>query len=73
MDLFMAPVVTGEEMPASEYKDLVALVYGDKLADDLEASKVEITIASPAGRSKTYTIPLVELLTLSEEKELVAQ
>ena len=73
MDLFMAPVVTGEEMPASEYKDLVALVYGEKLADDLEASKVEITIASPAGRSKTYSIPLVELLTLSEEKELVAE
>ncbi len=73
MDLFMTPVVTGEEMPASEYKDLVALVYGDKLADDLEASKVEITIASPSGRSKTYTIPLVELLTLSEEKELVAE
>ena len=67
-DLLMAPVFTGEEMTASEYADLVAVVYGEPLAQELKKSAVELSLVSPTGKTKQFSIPLTDFLTLSEEK-----
>ncbi|WP_407398500.1 hypothetical protein [Treponema sp.] len=68
MDLFMAPVLSDENMSNEEYAELVAVVYGQPLAEEMLKSKMEFSIASPKGKTKAYKIPLVDLLTLSEEK-----
>ena len=67
-DLLMAPVFTGEKMTANEYEDLVAVVYGENLAQELKKSAVELSLVSPAGKTKRFSIPLTDFLTLSEEK-----
>lgn len=68
LDLLMAPVLTGEEMGGTDYVDTVAAVYGASLADELERAAVTLTLASPGGDEAAYSIPLVELLTLSDAK-----
>ncbi|MBQ0040381.1 MAG: hypothetical protein KBS64_08145 [Treponema sp.] len=73
MDLFMAPVLSDEEMSRDEYKELVAVIYGEKLAADLMASNVELSITSPKGKTKVHNIPLVDLLILSEEKVFTSE
>ena len=49
LDLFMAPIFTGESMDAAEYRDLIAAVYGEELAAELEKSAVQMSLAPPAG------------------------
>lgn len=73
MDLFMAPVLTDEKMSIDEYKDLVAVVYGEELAADLASSTLEISVTSPKGKTKNYKTPLVDLLTMTEEKIYTAE
>lgn len=73
MDLFMAPALTDEKMTIQEYSNLVAVVYGQPLADEMLKCNMELSIASPKGKIKTYKIALAELLTLTEEKILIAQ
>ncbi len=68
LDLLMAPVLTGEEMTSSDYIDLVAVVYGEPIAEELKKSTIDLILVSPKGISKTFKIPLVDLLTLNEEK-----
>ncbi len=66
-DLLMAPVFTGETMAKTEYTQLIASVYGADAASELEKSAIRLTLS--AGRtSKTFTLPLVDLLTLTQEK-----
>lgn len=67
-DLLMAPVFTGEEMTAEEYADLVAVVYGEPLAQELKKSAVELSLVSPDGKTKQFSVPLTDFLALSEEK-----
>lgn len=73
MDLFMAPVLSDEEMSKDEYKELVAVVYGQKLADELMKSTMEIAISSLKGKEKVHKILLADLLTLSEEKTFTSE
>ena len=51
LDLFMAPIFTGEKMTQAEYKELVASVYGQELADDMQKGKIVITLTVPDGKS----------------------
>ena len=69
----MAPVLTDEEMSADEYAELVAVVYGQKVADELMHSSVEFSVVSKNGKSKSYKIPLAELMTLTNEMTLVSE
>ncbi|MBP3710516.1 MAG: hypothetical protein J6I73_08980 [Treponema sp.] len=62
IDLFMAPIFSGDAMTKGEYLDLVASVYGKKLADEVAAARVKITMYG-GNAKQAYTIPLVELLT----------
>lgn len=88
LDLFMAPIFTGEKMTQAEYKELVASVYGQELADDMQKGKIVITLTVPDGKSiknsgakigrsskasknskrLSFSIPMLEFLTLQTEK-----
>lgn len=68
MDLFMAPVITGEEMSQKDYKETLSAIYGTELADDLAGSAIQMTLCSASGKKKNFSIPLIQLLTLEEEK-----
>lgn len=69
IDLFMAPVFVGETMPKSEYIELVAMVYGQKLADEILNANLTLTLVSSDKKSKKqFIIPLVDLLLLTEIK-----
>lgn len=54
-DLLMAPVLTGENMTADEYIDLVGIVYGESIADELKASRLTLTLDTPAPATLTVT------------------
>lgn len=55
-ELFMAPLFTGEIMDSEEYDGLVAAVYGQQLADELDTSWFSIYIETP-GTVTSVTIP----------------
>lgn len=81
VDLFMAPVFTGEPMSGEEYTALIASVYGKDLAQEIADARMEITLSAPrgekaascsnadaklSGRSARFSIPLLDLLVLEE-------
>lgn len=81
VDLFMAPVFTGEPMSGGEYTALIASVYGKDLAQEIADARMEITLSAPrgekaascsnadaklSGRSARFSIPLLDLLVLEE-------
>ena len=56
LDLLMSPVFSDdEEMSSSEYIDLVEVVYGEKLAKELEKATVKISLIPPKGKTITKT------------------
>lgn len=63
IDLFMAPVFTGDAMTKGEYIELVAMVYGQQLADEIALAKLSLTLSPPNKKGKKqFAIPLVDLL-----------
>ena len=69
-DLLMAPVLTGEAMSAEEYRDLLALVYGEQFAAEAQKAAVDFRLLSPKGKAKHFSLPLLDLLTLTGERTL---
>lgn len=82
MDLFMAPVFTGDQMSGEEYAVLVASVYGKDIADEISGAVIDLSLSAPkgkkiascsspeatlSGRKATLSVPLLKLLTLDEE------
>ena len=81
LDLFMAPVFTGEKMDKSEYKMLIASIYGDQIASELDKAQITVSLSCPKGKkisstslpsgakvtssTATFDLPLMDLLTLS--------
>ena len=58
LDLFMAPVFTGEKMSKSEYRALIATVYGENIAKELESSNIDVELMPPKGKSiKKAAVP----------------
>lgn len=77
LSALMAPAVTGETSSAREYLDLVALVYGRPLADEIAAARIRATIEFPrpvtavkggaaSGKKAEFEIPLTDLLVLEQ-------
>lgn len=79
VDLFMAPVFTGEQMSGDEYTALIASLYGRALADEIAGASMDITLTAPkgekvasctkddaklTGRRAQFSIPLLDLLVL---------
>lgn len=69
IDLFMAPVFVGDTMSKSEYVELVSMVYGQSLADEILNANLSLVLTSPDKKiRKQFVIPLVDLLLLTETK-----
>lgn len=47
IELLIAPVFTGEAMTPQEYTDLIAIAYGDKIAQDLLKARVNLMFSVP--------------------------
>ena len=47
IELLIAPIFTGEVMSAQEYTDLIAIAYGDKIAQDLQKARVNLLFSVP--------------------------
>lgn len=61
-DILMAPLVTGEEMSAEEYKDLLSEIYGEAVAGELLSGKFKIDFVCPDGKILSQEIPIANLL-----------
>ena len=83
VDLFMAPVFTGEEMEGAEYAALIGSIYGKDMADELSTAMLELTLAAPkgrkvkscsasdarlSGRRASIQLPVLDLLVLTQER-----
>lgn len=69
LDLMMVPALIGEKMSVSEYRDLLASMYGPSFADEIIKGKLTIALSSPDGKkSVRKTLSLGELLCTSQEK-----
>lgn len=47
IELLIAPIFTGEVMSAQEYTDLIAIAYGEKIAQDLLKARVNLIYSIP--------------------------
>ncbi len=50
-DLLMAPVFTGEPMSIPDYRDLIATIYGDEIASEMDKATVQIALLPPEGKN----------------------
>jgi hypothetical protein len=75
LSALMAPVAQGEYMPAREYLELVAMIYGRPLSDEIAGARIRASIEFPrpvksvtggsyAGRRAEFDIPLLDILVL---------
>ena len=75
LSVLMAPVVLGENISRQEYLNLIAMVYGRPLADEIAAARVRASIQFPrqltaiqggtaAGNRAEFDIALVDLLVM---------
>ena len=68
LDLLMIPALIGEKMTTSEYRELLASMYGPSFADEIVNGKLSIQLVSPDGKkSLKKEISLGELLTAENE------
>ncbi|MGP1458335.1 MAG: hypothetical protein ACTTKL_03380 [Treponema sp.] len=65
IDLFMAPVFTGENMSDADYLDLLSAVYGKPLADEFGNAVLTITLQNGTAKQE-HKIRLIKLLNLKE-------
>jgi len=77
LSALMAPVALGEYMPAREYLNLVSMIYGSPLADEIAAARIRASIDFPrpitsvsggssAGKRAEFDIPLLDILVLEK-------
>ena len=75
LSALMAPAVLGEYMSSREYLDLLSMVYGRALADEVAAARIRAAIEFPrpvsemqggraAGKQAEFDIPLLDILVL---------
>ena len=69
LDLMMIPALLGETMTVTEYRELLASMYGPAFADEIVNGKLTINLSSPNGKKTIKeTVSLGELLCATEEK-----
>jgi hypothetical protein len=75
LSALMAPVALGEYMTAGEYLDLVSMVYGRPLADEIASARIMASIEFPravtsviggssGGKRAEFDIPLLDILVM---------
>lgn len=73
--LIMAPVVTGENMTRQAYLNLLSMIYGAALANEIAGAAIRVSVQFPrhitavqggtaAGNRAEFNIPLADLLVL---------
>lgn len=69
-DLLMAPCFTGDVMTKEEYKELVASLYGNEIADEITSGTIDLSLKNSMTKKRIEitSIPLIDILTLTEEK-----
>ena len=69
-DLLMAPCFTGELMSKEEYIELVASLYGNEIAEEITSGSIKIFLKNSRAKKipEAFSIPLIDILTLTEEK-----
>ena len=70
-ELLMAPLITGEEMAAADYEDLLSEIYGESVASELLSGKFKVDFVCPDGKILSQEIPIANLLAASEGVEFV--
>lgn len=72
LDLMMIPALLGEKMTVTEYRELLASMYGPSFADEIVKGKLTINISSPDGKKTLKeNVSLGDLLCAVEEKSWV--
>ncbi len=69
-DILMAPIISGEEMSLSEYKDLLTEIYGASLASELLSGDLTIEYIRN-GKKQVQRVPVSELLLAAYGKRFV--
>jgi hypothetical protein len=75
LSALMAPAVLGETGTKQEYLEILSMVYGKQLADEIAAAKIHASVefprtvttvkgGRPAGKRAEFEIPLTDLLVL---------
>lgn len=70
-EILMSPLVTGEEMSAEEYKDLLSEIYGEGVASELLSGKFKVDFVSPNGKILSQEIPIANLLASNKAVDFV--
>lgn len=55
IDMLMAPLFTGDNIPPAEYEELIGAAYGKKIAAELRSAEFVLTVDVP------YTIPTARI------------
>lgn len=70
LDLLSAPILTGETMSASEYVDLISVIYGDSVANELKSAVIKILVTVPSSvESATVSTPSGKALVKGKNVE----
>ena len=75
LSALMAPVILGERMTRQQYINLVAMIYGRALADEISAARIQASVEFPrpltairggtaAGNRAEFDVPLLDLLVM---------
>jgi len=75
LEIFMAPIITGDEITKTEYLDLVAGFYNRAISNEIANSRIRASIDFPgtirtvrggtfSGRRANFDIPLIDILVL---------
>lgn len=62
----MAPIISGEEMSQSEYRELLEDVYGANVAGEILGGVIIIEFTSPDGKKYSRQMPAADLLVSTE-------
>lgn len=57
LDLFVSPITTGESLTSNAYEELVASVYGPKIANELKTSFFKVVVSCPGVIVSVKTEP----------------
>lgn len=61
-DIFLAPVITGEEMSANQYISLISMIYGKDAGDELKNSYVNVTICDDRNNKNSVSYLMADIL-----------
>lgn len=62
LDLFLSPAFNDEAMNVAEYEEMIGYVYGLRMQEEINSSKINISITNADGKSSKITISLSQLL-----------